>query len=212
MIFEQIVTAGDRCFSYLVGDEKTKTAAVVDPAYSPELVLERAAASGLEVKYLVNTHGHGDHTNGNDHILANTSAELLAWGNGVDEDGQVFELGDVALKFIHTPGHTEDGVCILVTAPGETPRLCTGDTLFVGKVGGTGLGDDARQEYEALHEGVMTLPGETEVWPGHDYGTSPTSTIANEIATNPFLLRDSLEGFIDLKRNWDAYKKEHVIK
>ncbi len=212
MIFEQIVTAGDRCFSYLIGDEQTKAAAVIDPAYSPELVLERAAASGLEVKYLVNTHGHPDHTNGNGHVLAGTSAGLLAWGNGVSEDGQIVEMGEVSMKFIHTPGHTEDGICILVTAPGETPRLCTGDTLFVGKVGGTGLGDDARQEYEALHESVMTLPGETEVWPGHDYGTAPTSTIANEIATNPFLLCDSLEGFIDLKANWDAYKKEHGIK
>jgi glyoxylase-like metal-dependent hydrolase (beta-lactamase superfamily II) len=208
MIFEQIRTGGDRNFAYLVGDEKTKQAAVVDPSNDPELVLERAEKHGLEVKLLVNTHGHYDHTDGNSLVQSMTSAELVA---GPAADGKTFSLGDVELKIIHTPGHTTDGICMLASAPGETAKLMTGDTLFVGKVGGTGYGDDARAEYDSIHEKLMTLPDETEVWPGHDYGVAPNSTIGNEKETNPFILRESFEDFVDLKRNWLAYKREHGI-
>ena len=90
-------------------------------------------------------------------------------------------------------------------------KLITGDTLFVGKVGGTGFGDDAKEEFESLHQKILTLPDETEVWPGHDYGAAPHSTVGNERQTNPFLQRSDFEGFVDLKRNWLAYKKEHGI-
>lgn len=208
MIFEQIRTGGDRNFAYLVGDEKTKQAAVVDPSNDPGLVLERAEKHGLEVKYLINTHGHYDHTDGNSHIQSKTDAELVA---GAAADGETFSLGDVELKIIHSPGHTTDGICILASAPGGPGKLLTGDTLFVGKVGGTGYGDDARAEYDSLHDRLMTLPDETEVWPGHDYGVAPSSTIGNEKETNPFILRKSFEDFVDLKRNWLAYKREHGI-
>ena len=208
MIFEQIRTGGDRNFAYLVGDGKTKRAAVVDPSNDPELVLARAEEHGLEVAYLVNTHGHYDHTDGNSLVQSLTNAQLVAGGAA---DGETFSLGEVELKIIHTPGHTTDGICILASAPGETAKLMTGDTLFVGKVGGTGYGDDAREEYDSLHQKLMTLPDETEVWPGHDYGVVPSSTIGNEKATNPFILRESFEDFVDLKRNWLAYKREHGI-
>ena len=206
MIFEQIRTGGDRNFAYLVGDEETKQAAVVDPSNDPALVLERAKENGLEVKYLINTHGHYDHTDGNSHVQSKTNAELFS-----GTDGETVSLGDVELKIIHTPGHTSDGVCILASAPGETSKLMTGDTLFVGKVGGTGYGDDARAEYDSIHRKLMTLPDETEVWPGHDYGVAPSSTIGNEKETNPFILRESFEDFVNLKRNWPAYKREHGI-
>lgn len=212
MIFEQISTGGDRNFAYLVGDEGAKQAAVVDPSNDPALVLERAEAHGLEVAYLINTHGHYDHTDGNGHILSKTNAELLAYAPGGVKDGEVRSMGNVKLTVIHTPGHTRDGICVLAAAPGETPRLLTGDTLFVGKVGGTGYGRDAREEYDSLHQKLLILPDETEVWPGHDYGVSPSSTIGNERRTNPFLLRETFEDFVDLKQNWLAYKREHGIE
>ncbi len=212
MIFEQIPTGGDRNFAYLVGDEESKQAAIVDPSNNPALVLERAEAHGLEVLYLINTHGHGDHTNGNEYILSKTSAELLAYGSDSVEDGENRTVGDVKLTFIHTPGHTWDSMCVLAASPGEAPKLFTGDTLFVGKVGGTGFGEDAREEYASLREKLLTLADETEVWPGHDYGVAPSSTIGSERKTNPFLLRETFEDFIDLKQNWLAYKQEHGIK
>ena len=90
--------------------------------------------------------------------------------------------------------------------------MITGDTLFVGKVGGTDLGDSARDEYHSLFDKLLKLPDQTQVWPGHDYGVRPSSTIADERRENPFLLCSSFEDFVDLKRNWTKYKQEHGIK
>ena len=210
MIFEQIRVGGDRNFAYLIGDEKSGQAALVDPAHRPALVVERVEELGLKVTHLINTHGHGDHIGGNPYVLRNTEAMLVEHAG--TEDGERFTLGAVEITIIHTPGHTPDSLCVLAKEEGETARLVTGDTLFVGKVGGTGLGEDARQEYDSLHGKLMTLPEDTEVWPGHDYGKAPSSTIGHEKATNPFLLQGSFEEFVDLKRNWAEYKRKHNIK
>lgn len=212
MIFEQIRVGGDRNFAYLIGDETSKEGAVVDPSFNPELVLERSAAFGLAVKYLINTHGHIDHSNGNDHVMTQASPVFLAWGKPDAGDGRTMSLGQVELTFLHTPGHTEDSLCVLARQAGAPGKLVTGDTLFVGKVGGTDLGEGARREYDSLHKRLMILPDDTEVWPGHDYGLAPDSTIGHERKTNPFLLRDSLESFVDLKRNWAEYKLQHGIQ
>jgi hydroxyacylglutathione hydrolase len=122
-------------------------------------------------------------------------------------DEQVLELGDLRLLVLHTPGHTEDSLCIYF--PGA---VFTGDTLFVGKVGGTDLGEGARLQYDSLHRKLMSLPPDTAVYPGHDVGVRPTSTIGDESKQNPFLLQPDLEHFVDLKRNWLKYKAEHGIK
>jgi glyoxylase-like metal-dependent hydrolase (beta-lactamase superfamily II) len=212
MIFEQIPVGGDRNFAYLIGDEGTRQAAVVDPAFKPEKVLERATAGNLRIVYLINTHGHYDHADGNGVILARTKARLLAGGSGGVADGEKVSLGTVELTILHTPGHSTDSICVLAVEPGRPGKLITGDTLFVGKVGGTGFGDDAQAEYDSLHMRLMVLPEDTEVWPGHDVGVAPSSTIGHEKRTNPFLLRETFEDFVDLKRNWLEYKKKHGIK
>ena len=79
-------------------------------------------------------------------------------------------------------------------------------------MGGTGFGADARAEYNSLHNKLMKLPDETRVFPGHDYGVRPESTIGDERRENPFLLRSDFDSFVELKMNWDAYKKEHGIE
>jgi hydroxyacylglutathione hydrolase len=211
MVFEQIRVGGDRNFAYLVGDEATLLGAVVDPAHNPQLVLDRAAAHGLTIAYLVNTHGHPDHASGNGIVFARTRAKLLAGGPRGVRHGETFQLGSLTLTCLHTPGHTTDSICVLAGEPDVPGRLMTGDTLFVGKVGGTGYGDDARAEYDSLHRKLLTLPDQTEVWPGHDYGIAPHSTIGHERATNPFLLRPTFEAFVELKRNWLEYKRIHGI-
>lgn len=211
MIFEQIPVGGDRNFAYLIGDEETKQAAVVDPAYKPEKVLERAETHGLEVVYLINTHGHYDHADGNDYVLSRTKASLLSGHSGGVRDDEKISMGKVELSFINTPGHSRDSICVLATEPGSPGKLVTGDTLFVGKVGGTGYGDDAREEYDSLHDKLMILPEETEVWPGHDVGVAPSSTIGHEKRANPFLLCKNFEEFVHLKRTWLEYKRKHGI-
>lgn len=210
MIFEQIRTGGDRNFAYLLGDEASKQAALVDPSNSPDKCVDCAEAHGLKVVYIVNTHGHYDHTDGNEAVRNRTGAQLVANGARADinvRDGDTVSLGGLTLRIIHTPGHTDDGICILAEG-----HLVTGDTLFVGKVGGTDLSAGARKEFESLKR-LLELPGETTVWPGHDYGTAPSSTIEIERETNPFLTRiNSFEDFVDLKQNWAEYKLKHGIQ
>jgi glyoxylase-like metal-dependent hydrolase (beta-lactamase superfamily II) len=99
------------------------------------------------------------------------------------EDGDEIVLGDVSLKVIHTPGHSPGGICLL-----GDDNLFTGDTLFVGGIGRTDLpGASMGQFMNSIKENLLTLPGETIVWPGHDYGVKPSSTIEEERRTNPWL-------------------------
>jgi glyoxylase-like metal-dependent hydrolase (beta-lactamase superfamily II) len=212
MIFEQIPTGGDRNFAYLVGDGESGEGALVDPSNDPRKCIKAAEAKRLVIRYIINTHGHSDHTNGNDTVAKRTGARIVAhqsaWQNhDVDvHDGDRLKLGNLRLEFIHTPGHTDDAVCVLAE-----DKLMTGDTLFVGKVGGTDLGEGARTEFESLHR-LMKLPDNVEVYPGHDYGTAPSSTIGHEKKTNPFLLQKNFEDFVYLKEHWAAYKKQHGIQ
>jgi hydroxyacylglutathione hydrolase len=206
-------TGGDRNLGYLIADDATKKAIVIDPSYDPAAIATYASDSGYTVIYVFNTHDHHDHTNGNDAFEAATGVRALKFGDvdgitgQVVADGAVFAFGESSIKIIHTPGHTPDSICLLTSG-----SLFTGDTLFVGKVGGTDLDTGARTEYASLHEKVMTLPGDTRVYPGHDVGTSPKSTIQHERETNPFLLRSDVASFIELKTNWAEYKKEHGIE
>lgn len=212
MFVKQFRMGGDRNFGYLVADEKTRKAAVVDPSFSPETVIEFARENQYEIVYVFNTHAHYDHSNGNSVMETLTGRSPLLIGSTdlgsgiVVTHGARFPLGDLEIEVIHSPGHTEDSICILV---GDA--LFSGDTLFVGKVGGTDFGESARAEYESLHQKLLTLPDDTRVFPGHDYGTAPESTIGQERRKNPFLLQPDFEAFVHLKRNWLAYKAEHGI-
>ena len=214
MIFEQIAIGLDRNFAYLVADPHSKKALVVDPAHSREKILDLISARQLELLYVVNTHGHYDHAQLSDQIASETAAIVVAHKSSAKhnqlpvDDGHVLELGSFQAKIIHTPGHTPDSICLLI----DNKKLITGDTLFVGKVGGTNTADSAQAEYHSLSSKLLSLPDEIEVWPGHDYGTTPTSTIGRERRENPFLLCKDFEAFADLKRNWTQYKREHGIK
>jgi hydroxyacylglutathione hydrolase len=209
---KQFRTGGDRNFGYLVADEVTGKAAVVDPSYSPRLIADFALERGFTVVYILSTHGHFDHTNGNAEMRRLTGRKPLHLGSTDPEtgvvltDGARLPLGELEIAILHTPGHTDDSICVYV---GDA--LFTGDTLFVGKVGGTDFGLGAQTEYDSLHGKLMTLPGETRVFPGHDYGVAPESTIARERETNPFLLQPDFESFVHLKENWADYKREHGI-
>jgi hydroxyacylglutathione hydrolase len=212
MIVKQFRTGGDRNFAYLAADEETGKALVVDPSFAPGVIVRYARENDFEIEYVFITHDHYDHSNGNGEIERLTGRRPLLFesidpGSGTKiEDGAIFEMGGVEIRIIHTPGHTSDSICILA---GDA--LFTGDTLFVGKVGGTGFGQDAWDEYDSLHNKLMRLPDNIRVFPGHDYGLAPESTIGAERTGNPFILQPDFESFVHLKRNWEAYKKEHGI-
>ncbi|NQU46217.1 MAG: MBL fold metallo-hydrolase [Chlorobium sp.] len=212
ILVEQIRTGGDRNFGYLAADALSREAFIVDPSYSPEGIVLAAHEAGYRLRYVFSTHGHVDHTCGNADIQRLTGLEPLLLGSTCPstgilvEDGARFPLGNGEVLIVHTPGHTADSICILY---GDA--LFTGDTLFVGKVGGTATEDDARAQYDSLHRKLMTLPSPTQVWPGHDYGAHPSSDIDSECASNPFLIQKDFASFFDLKQNWPAYKRAHGI-
>jgi len=212
MFIKQFLTGGDRNYGYLAADDSTKLAVVIDPSYSPELINNSAKENNYKIEYIFVTHDHCDHTNGNNEIMKLTGKLPLLFGDKDPKtelavtDGAEFSLGNLKIKILHTPGHTNDSICIYI---GDA--VFTGDTLFVGKVGGTDFGTQAGAEYDSLHKKLMTLPDSTRVFPGHNYGVAPESTIAHEKKTNPFLLRPDIESFIDLKKNWEEYKRIHDI-
>ena len=214
-IFEQIRTGGDRNFAYLIGDREAKVGAIIDPSYDPKAVIDRATTQHLKVEYVINTHGHPDHTNGNAEARELTGAPLLAHKTATPapdvavDDNQVVALGFLKLRFFHVPGHCPDHVLIHLA---DQRVALTGDLLFVGKIGGTGNEADARTEYNSLQRILGELPDETSVWPGHDYGCRPASTMALEKSTNPFLLAPDLTAFLDLKQTWSTFKSERGLK
>ncbi len=212
MVVEQFRTGGDRNFGYLAACESTGEALVVDASFNPEMIVRFAAERGFIIRYIFSTHGHDDHTNGNEKIKLMTALVPLLYGDTCSHtgirviDGALFPLGTLEARIIHTPGHTRDSICIHIGH-----ALFTGDTLFTGKVGGTVTEEQALEEYQSLHHKLMVLPGETTVWPGHDYGLSPRSSISVERASNPFLQQKDFSAFLFLKQNWGAYKKAHGI-
>ncbi len=214
-IFEQVRVGGDRNFGYLLGDRTAGEAFLVDPSYDPEALVARAKVQGLRVVAILNTHGHLDHTQGNARAQALTGAPLLG-GPGhpgpldrVMEDGERLSLGRFHLGVRHVPGHCPDHLALLLE---EMAAGLTGDLLFVGKVGGTACDADARTEWESLQRLLREWPEHTTLWPGHDYGARPASTLAWERETNPFLMCPDLAAFIDLKAQWTGFKARFGLK
>jgi hydroxyacylglutathione hydrolase len=215
LVFEQIRTGGDRNFGYLLGDRAAKTCVLIDPSYTPEVLVERAKAQELKVTHILNTHGHQDHINGNLKAVELTGAQTAAHPDSPSlpdirlQDESSLEVGSLVLNVIHTPGHCEDH---LVFYEPKYQLLISGDLLFVGKVGGTSNDSDARVEFNSLRRVLNLFPETATVWPGHDYGVRPSSTLALEKACNPFLQPTDVAGFLRMKDDWAIYKKLHGLK
>lgn len=209
MEMEQRLVGFMAVFSYLIWCPRTREGLIIDPAGNEDELAGRIQEKGVSLKYIVNTHGHGDHTCGNGRMKGLTGAKIVMhplddeffnspagqrrgreWGfepspraDVLIEDGDPIPVGDVSLTVIHTPGHTPGGVCLL----GEG-NCFTGDTLFVGGVGRTDFPGSSHGTFmKSIRERLLTLPPETVVWPGHDYGDHPYSTIGRETASNPWL-------------------------
>src|SRR3954469_3797085 len=139
MIFEQIRVDGDRNFGYLIGDESTRQAAIIDASYAPERVLDRVKLHDLTVRYIISTHSHPDHIAGNACVVERTAAQEVLHESTPHpcslriKDNDELQVGNIRLRFLHTPGHIPDHVCVHTEN-----KLLTGDILFVGKIGGTG--------------------------------------------------------------------------
>lgn len=214
LIFEQIRSGGDRNFGYLLADRDAGRGVLIDPSYSPGAFVERARDQQVTVTHIINTHSHPDHTNGNAEAGRLTGAPLAAHVSAPTgpviglADGGTIEVGALRLRFLHVPGHCADHLVVYEAAHG---LLVTGDLLFVGKVGGTQTEADAAAEWRSLQR-VLALPDHTTVWPGHDYGARPSSTLGLERSSNPFLQCPDLEAFLRLKQDWPEVKRRHGLR
>jgi len=200
-------------FIYLIHDHASGRAAVVDPAWDVPEVLALAEARGMRITDILLTHSHHDHINGISDVLEKYDAQLHLmkseaqfWGSQLDlpslhHGGDVIELGDSAIKALHTPGHTPGSQCFLVEEAGQVGRLISGDTLFLGGCGRVDLpGSDPEAMYRSLNETLKRLADETLVFPGHLYSREPHDTLGNEKRTNPFLRVSSLDQFLAFMR------------
>jgi len=202
-------------YVYLIGDPATRQAAVVDPAWDVDGVLQIAAADGYSIRKVLITHTHQDHTGGElfghyipgvvelldkldvpvyvhkteTHILKNVPASSKV----PSENLQVIDLGgEVQITLLHTPGHTPGSQCFLVQN-----RLVSGDTLFIGACGRVDLpGSSPQDMYNSLVHKLMRLDDATVLYPGHHYAAQPTSTIGAERQHNPYVQCTSLHDFL----------------
>ena len=188
MIFEQIPVGNMDNFSYLIGDEESKEAAVVDPGWETEKILSIAKKHNLKIKHIMVTHSHYDHVHDIKDIADATDAAVYVHKEDEGEiknkgikkikiidEGDKIIAGKLKIEVLHTPGHTPGSVCYLIDN-----KLITGDTLFVENIGRTDFpGGDAKIMKKSLDR-LKKLDEKTEVYPGHDYGSIKHSTIAHE--------------------------------
>ena len=222
MLFEQHYLDCLSQASYVIADEGTKRAVVVDPRRDVSPYLETATEHGLTIEMVIETHFHADFLSGHLELAAATGAEIAYGDVAVTEfesrglgDGERISLGDVTLEIRHTPGHTPESISIVVFehADDEVPyAVLTGDTMFIGDVGrpdllssvGMTADDLAGQLYDSLHEQLLTLPDETRVFPGHGAGsacgknlsTDTSSTIGEQRTGNYALQPMSKDDFV----------------
>ena len=210
VLVKQILVGSYEVFTYIVACPETMEGVVIDPAGEEDRLADLIQKEGYKIKYILNTHGHADHVLASerlrdlfgaptcmheadvaffsdDAVKEKMSKELgLSFYAPVDirlKDGDVLDVGNLKIEVLHTPGHTPGSVCFLVEG-----NLFTGDTLFVGAAGRTDLtGASLDTLIESIREKLLSLPRETVVWPGHDYGDTPTSTIGREMEENIYI-------------------------
>jgi len=220
MFFRQLATR-EATLSYLFGCGSCHVAVAVDPVLGDEdWFVEEAARQDVRITHVIDTHVHADHYSGGRALAERTGALYCLHESNVGRVGFAFEslrdaqhivVGNVLVQVIHTPGHTPDSICLAVTdrRRAEAPWfVLTGDTLFVGAVGRPDLAGQERemasQLFDTLHQRLLALPGEVELYPGHTSGSvcgagisgKPGSTLGFEKRWNP-LLNMEREAFID---------------
>jgi len=210
MILEMLTLGTFAANCYIVGCSETRDGLIIDPGFDREAeadrVLRRVEHHRLEVKYIVNTHGHTDHTAGNGVLKEATGASILiheldapkltdasknlsllfghhATSPPADHtlnEGDLLKIGEVKLKVLHTPGHSKGSIALL-----GAQEVFTGDTLFAGSIGRYDFPDASFKEIRNSLKRLMLLPDPTKVYPGH----GPATTIGEEKQSNPFLKR-----------------------
>ena len=203
MIFSQIEVGNLRNFSYIIGDDETLIGVIIDPGFDVEKLINSVLKMKLKIKYIINTHEHSDHISGNKDFVIKIGAKIVAhkyskiYKDISVEDEDIIKIGKTNIKIIHTPGHSPESICLLVDN-----KLITGDTLFVGECGRIDLpGGSAEDLYHSFFDKIMKLEDDIEVYPGHNYGNKPFSSIGFEKKTNYVLKKRTKQEFLRFMNN-----------
>ncbi len=200
MKVHQVQVGNMQNFSYIVEDDETNNAIIIDPSWDLielELIIKK---NDLKIKYIVNTHHHFDHTLGNKAMVESTKAPIIQHESSElksdisVKDGDSIEFGNSKLKVLHTPGHSKDSICLIGDG-----KLFSGDTLFVGNCGRIDLpGGSAKELYHSLFDVLYSLDDDLIMYPGHNYGNSEISTIGQEKTTNMIMQKRTEQQFIEM--------------
>jgi glyoxylase-like metal-dependent hydrolase (beta-lactamase superfamily II) len=209
MIVDQVEVGNFAVFAYIIGCRDAGEGVIIDPAAEVDRLMTIAHSRGItRIKYIINTHAHADHAGGNRKLKGLTGAEIVIHKEDAERlarpspfilqlfeceaspppdrtvtDGELIEFGRLHLKVLHTPGHTAGSICLLADG-----QVFTGDTLFVGGIGRTDLpGGSFNLLIHSIQTKLVTLPEETVILPGHNYGVRPRSTLGQEKRSNPFI-------------------------
>ncbi len=200
MKVHQILVGNMQNFTYIVEDDDTNEAIIIDPSWELielELIIKR---NNLKIKYIVNTHHHFDHTLGNEAMTESTKAPIIQHEFSelkhdiTVKDGDYIEFGNSKLKVLHTPGHSKDSICLIGDG-----KIFSGDTLFVGNCGRIDLpGGSAKELYHSLFDVLHSLDDSLVLYSGHNYGNSETSTIGQEKITNHVMQKRTEQEFVEM--------------
>jgi glyoxylase-like metal-dependent hydrolase (beta-lactamase superfamily II) len=206
LVFEQLFDPESSTYTYLIGDDEAKVAALIDPVVEQvERDLARVAAHGLRLVNTIETHVHADHVTGGAALTERTGSKPVVHRHSPVvcdavrvAEGDRVAIGGFVLEVRETPGHTPESLSF-VLATDEVVRVFTGDALLIGSCGRTDFqGGDAGALYDAIHARLFTLPDETCVFPAHDYKGHTSSTIGEEKRSNTRIAQKTREEFIEL--------------
>ena len=239
MYFKQITVPGMGCFSYVIGCPAAQAMVVVDPKRDVQDYLDISRDEGMKITHVIDTHVHADHVSGSQELRSYTRAKICMYENAPVEfeheklkEGDVIEIGNAKLQVLHTPGHTPNGLSLLVTdkSRGEEPwMVLTGDALFVGDIGRPDLaGEEILSEqvqnlYNSLYKKLAAYPDYLEVFPAHGAGSlcgrgmssKTSSTLGFERHHNPMFQFTSFDAFkAEMTREFPARPKSftHIIQ
>jgi glyoxylase-like metal-dependent hydrolase (beta-lactamase superfamily II) len=198
MLVRQMKVGLMQNFVYILADEPSKEALAIDSGWETGPIVAAAKEKELEVKFVVATHHHPDHTATIWELARTLDAKVVAhrsspYAHDISvSGGGILQIGNRKVRILHTPGHTEDSICVY-----DGKNLFTGDTLFIGDCGRTDLsGGSPMKMFESLHCIILKLPPETTVYPGHDYGEVPFRTLSEEAKLNPTLMAKTYSQFL----------------
>lgn len=200
MKVHQIQVGNMQNYTYIVEDEETSEAIIIDPSWDLvelELIIKR---NNLKVKYIVNTHHHFDHTLGNEAMAKSTGAKIIQHKASTLEhdieisEGDKIKFGNSELTVIYTPGHSKDSICLVGDG-----KIFSGDTLFVGNCGRVDLpGGSAKELYHSLFDTLYNLEDDLVLYCGHNYGSMPTSTLGQEKKMNFVMQKRTEQEFVEM--------------